>query len=255
MGPKFSIITINLNDKEGLESTIKSVILQDFRNFEYIIIDGGSVDGSLGVIKKYENYINYWISETDDGIYQAINKGINKSTGEYCIFLHSRDTFYDSGVLSAVYRLNAVQDILYGDIIKRKSGDEKYTKYDYKISKYFLSFSTIWHQSAFIKRELFERIGVYNECYRLAADYDFWLRALLKNRCTSRYICIPFTIFDMNGISSKEESRKAGLLERKKIFIRNFSVFEYYFFLVVRKLENSTFGKAYRKVIKNIHNN
>lgn len=96
---KFSIITINYNNCEGLEKTIQSVIEQSYKGYEYIVIDGGSTDGSIDIIKKYEPSITFWVSEKDSGIYNAMNKGIRHSTGEYLNFMNSGDTFYEPEVL------------------------------------------------------------------------------------------------------------------------------------------------------------
>lgn len=98
-----SIITINYNNKVGLKKTIESVIQQDFNSFEFIVIDGGSTDGSYDVIQEYRNYIDYWVSEPDKGIYNAMNKGITIARGEYCNFMNSGDFFYDKNVLSSIF--------------------------------------------------------------------------------------------------------------------------------------------------------
>ena len=100
---KLSIITINLNNASGLEKTIQSVINQTYKDFEFIVIDGASTDGSVEVIKKYSSGINYWVSESDTGIYNAMNKGIRKAQGEYCLFLNSADYLFSPNLISAVY--------------------------------------------------------------------------------------------------------------------------------------------------------
>ena len=99
---KFSIITINYNNKDGLEMTINSVLGQSFQGFEYIIIDGGSTDGSIDIIKKYESRIDYWVSEPDNGVYNAMNKGIRKATGDYINFMNSGDAYHSSSALGTV---------------------------------------------------------------------------------------------------------------------------------------------------------
>ena len=111
---KFSIITVNFNNKEGLHNTIKSVINQTFRDFEYIVIDGGSTDGSIDILKKYDKYINYWISEKDSGIYNAMNKGISKANGEYLNFMNSGDCFYALDVLEKVSKYGYTSDFIVG---------------------------------------------------------------------------------------------------------------------------------------------
>jgi glycosyltransferase involved in cell wall biosynthesis len=103
---KLSIITINYNNRDGLEKTIRSVIDQRFTDFEFIVIDGGSTDGSVDNIRKYENKINYWCSEKDAGIYNAQNKGIKKAKGEYCLFLNSGDFLYNEDVLNKIKKIS-----------------------------------------------------------------------------------------------------------------------------------------------------
>ncbi|MEG1573526.1 MAG: glycosyltransferase family 2 protein, partial [Bacteroidales bacterium] len=112
---KLSIITINLNDAAGIEKTLKSIWeKQSFRDFEHIVIDGGSKDGSVEVIKKYEKNLAYWISEPDKGIYNAMNKGIAKATGEYLLFINGGDWLADD-VLAEVFAIPFEEDIVYGD--------------------------------------------------------------------------------------------------------------------------------------------
>lgn len=111
---KYSIITVNYNNKEGLRNTIESVIHQTYRDFEFIVIDGGSTDGSAEVLKEYDSQITYWVSEKDKGIYNAMNKGIAKATGDYLNFMNSGDCFYDEGVLGRVARVETDADFIVG---------------------------------------------------------------------------------------------------------------------------------------------
>ena len=110
-----SIITINYNNASGLEKTIRSVVEQTYNEYEYIIIDGASLDKSKEVIQEYQRYIDFWCSEKDSGIYNAMNKGIQKASGEYLLFLNSGDVLHNSAVLAAIHGFLSVQDILYGD--------------------------------------------------------------------------------------------------------------------------------------------
>ena len=112
---KLSVITINFNNRDGLRKTIESVVNQTFKDFEYIIIDGGSTDGSVDVIKEYADRIDYWVSEPDKGIYNAMNKGIDVAKGEYCIFMNSGDCFYVNDVYENVFRELDGVDIIIGD--------------------------------------------------------------------------------------------------------------------------------------------
>ena len=111
---KYSIITVNYNNKEGLRKTIESVIHQTFRDFEFIVIDGGSIDGSVDVLKEYDSQIDFWVSEPDGGIYQGMNKGIKKATGEYLNFMNSGDCFYSSDVLEKVTGYQYDTDFIVG---------------------------------------------------------------------------------------------------------------------------------------------
>ena len=149
---KVSIITINYNDCIGLENTIQSVVSQTCNDYEYIVIDGGSTDGSVDVIKKYASKISYWISERDKGIYHAMNKGIDKATGDYCLFLNSGDTLFNNEVLNTI-RYDLTTDIVVGAIRKGTSGYIK--RFKIKEPLVLLDFwieNPIPHQSTFIKK-------------------------------------------------------------------------------------------------------
>ena len=111
---KLSVITVNFNDAQGLERTIKSVISQTFRDYEFIIIDGGSTDSSIDVIKKYEDHINFWVSEPDGGIYQGMNKGLSHAKGDYVNFMNGGDSFHAPDVLETIFSLNTEADIITG---------------------------------------------------------------------------------------------------------------------------------------------
>ena len=122
---KLSIITVNLNNMEGLQKTCDSIISQTFKNFEWIVIDGGSADGSKELIEEYGSNISYWVSEPDKGIYNAMNKGIKVAKGEYLYFLNSGDYLFDSNALSDVFLDNPKEDIVYGFVAREHSGRTK----------------------------------------------------------------------------------------------------------------------------------
>lgn len=124
--PKLSIITVNLNNREGLRKTIESVICQSFSDYEYIIIDGGSTDGSKELIELYQNKVTYWISETDKGIYNAMNKGIKTGKGDYCLFLNSGDWLVNSTVIEKEFSDSKQADIIYGNTIFSKIDGSNY---------------------------------------------------------------------------------------------------------------------------------
>lgn len=200
---KLSIITINLNNITGLNKTIKSVISQTFSNFEYIVIDGGSGDNSLEVIKSNSDKIDYWISEPDNGIYHAMNKGIQQAHGEYCFFLNSGDYFVNETVLEKVFYNNFNEDVIFGNLlvffkgnfVGISRGKEKLTFLD-------VYSSLIKHQASLIRRQLFDRFGLYNERLKIVADWEFFLKTIGLGEASYKYLDIDITCFDNNGISN-----------------------------------------------------
>lgn len=173
---KFSIISINYNNKEGLLRTIKSVINQTFRDFEYIIIDGGSTDGSLEIIKEYQDHLSYWVSEPDKGIYNAMNKGIRVSQGEYLNFMNSGDCFYNNNVLEEVSKLMDGSDFTIGKDYNQDpaTGNVFTTILPIRISMATFFMWTLPHQSAFIRRLLFKET-LYDENLKIVADWKFYM--------------------------------------------------------------------------------
>ena len=217
--PQLSIVTINFNDRDGLEKTIRSVISQTYTDFEFIIIDGGSADGSVDVIKKYSDKISCWISEKDSGIYNAQNKGIKAAKGNYCLFLNSGDQLADENILKKVFLNGLSEDIVYGDM-KVDWGNRKVTleKMHPKISLFEMFIDTIWHPSAFIKRDLFEKYGLYDESYKIVADYEFFFRVTIAHHVSTHHISKAISVFQFNGVSSKPENKSKEQEERKRVW-------------------------------------
>ena len=149
---KISIITVCYNAEKVIENTILSVINQEYNNYEYIIIDGNSKDNTTEIIKKYSNRITYWISEADNGIYHAMNKGIKKSSGDYLIFMNAGDTFYNNKVLAEIFSENQSKDIISGIAL---TGNEKKWLPAKEIDLCLMYFYTtgLCHQATFIKKE------------------------------------------------------------------------------------------------------
>lgn len=216
--PKISVITINYNNDKGLEKTLESTVSQTFPDFEIIVIDGGSTDRSVEVIKKYAGRIAAWVSEKDRGIYHAMNKGIGKATGEYCLFLNSGDVLADSGTLARVASLHHTEDILYGELIF-DYGNKKVqpAKRPEKIDVAHLFHDNIWHPASFIRRSLFTTIGLYDEKYRIASDYDFFFHALIAAKVSRAYLPFPIAVFDTTGVSTLPENLQKVNAERKAI--------------------------------------
>lgn len=194
---KLSIITINFNDADGLERTIKSVISQTFNDYEFIVIDGGSTDGSVDVIKKYEKHIDYWVSERDGGIYPGMNKGLRQAKGEYVNFMNGGDCYHSAEVLQNIFSLDADADIITGTHSEnglRNVGEGGVTMLDlYKWA--------IDHQASFIRREVALR-HPYDEKYRIVSDWKFFIEALIIDNCSFYYTDTIVVDVDMKGISN-----------------------------------------------------
>ena len=230
---KLSIITINLNNAAGLQKTIESVVSQTFADYEYIVIDGGSTDGSVDVIKRYADKITYWVSEPDRGIYHAMNKGITLAKGEYCQFLNSGDWIVQPDGLQYVFDKNPIEDIVYCDV---QYYGKPYFFADQLTLRFFFE-ESISHQASFIKRALFSIYGLYNEKYKIISDWEFFLKAIFKEQCSYRHIQFVLIDYDLNGISSSylyeklnEKEREEGIKEhfpmmfdfyQRLVFLRN----------------------------------
>lgn len=209
---KLSIITINFNNKEGLQKTIDSVIVQTWRDFEWIIIDGGSTDGSKELIEQYQQNFAYWCSEPDKGVYNAMNKGIKHAQGEYLLFLNSGDTLYDEHVLQNVDDLHSDADIISGQV-ERMDNHQPLRIYDESLLM-LLYLDTLNHQGTFIKRSLFSDLR-YDEDLVISSDWKFWLETIIWRNASVEIIDIVVAIQDMTGIGTvpSELNRQ----ERKKI--------------------------------------
>lgn len=196
---KVSIITVNLNNCNGLQKTIDSVVCQTYNDYDWIVVDGGSTDGSRELIEQYSSRFSYWISEQDTGVYCAMNKGINAAKGEYVIFMNSGDYFADSNVLSNV-ACDLDCDIVAGYIKYDKTGVE--TKSPAYLTPRHLFRQNIPHQAEFIRRSLFKEISMYSEDLRILSDFEFNVKAAMQDR-TYKVINQIVSIVEPDGISNK----------------------------------------------------
>lgn len=201
---KITIITVNFNNLKGLQKTIKSVLCQNYTNIEYIIIDGDSTDGSKEFIMGYQDKFYYWCSEKDQGIYDGMNKGIAKATGDYLLFLNSGDYFIKNDSLKKLLKSINNEDLI---VCRQKFISEQGKKtsspklYAYEIDiKFFLS-STFPHQSTLINRKLFDKIGLYDISYKTSADWVFWVKAIIEYKCTIKFLPLFITYMEDGGIS------------------------------------------------------
>jgi glycosyltransferase involved in cell wall biosynthesis len=221
-----SIITINYNDKEGLDRTFKSVINQNWKEFEHIIIDGGSTDGSEKFVEDNSSFFSYCVSEPDKGIYHAMNKGIKQANGDFLIFLNSGDVFFNHKVLDNL-KDNIMCDfdeIVYGDVLLRneKTDLNRIQKHPENLTFNYFFNQTICHQSCVFKRELFDRIFYFNETYKIVSDWEFLIYAIFKKGVKIRKTPVIVSIFDTTGISSNQEMRGIANKEREEVLRKYF---------------------------------
>lgn len=211
---KFSIITVCYNDKEGLQKTIQSVIQQTSKEYEYIIIDGSSTDGSVDVIKQYTSKIDYWISEPDKGVYSAMNKGIKIARGEYTIFMNAGDTFYSNDILEKVDKLNLQCDLAVGKASMVRNGKENSIVTPPKeVTLGFWLYHSVIHQAAFMRTSMLKE-KLYDETLRIVSDWKYMLEEYITRSYTYQPISFIVCCFDTTGISSNNAKR---MNERDKV--------------------------------------
>jgi glycosyltransferase involved in cell wall biosynthesis len=225
MTKKLSIITINYNNLEGLKRTVESVINQTWQEFEYIVIDGGSTDGSAEYIKSHSDKIDYWVSEPDKGIFNAMNKGVVKATGEYLLFLNSGDYLNDSSILDKNHIYLKNKEIICFNIKEIREDSIRIKKSPDKITFFHMFKDTIPHQSTLIHKGLFERIGLYDENLKIVSDWKFFIIAFGKFNATYLYLDEDFSTYYFDGISSQIENYPQVLKERATVLETEFSFF------------------------------
>ena len=205
---KYSIITVNYNNKEGLRNTIESVIHQTFRDYEFIVIDGGSTDGSADVLREYDSQITYWVSEKDSGIYNGMNKGIAKATGNYLNFMNSGDCFFSPDVLEKVASYNADADFIVGKDYhyseSKQRGHASIQPPRTTMMHFFVG--TLDHQSSFIKRELFVN-SPYREDFRLVSDWIFYIEKIVTEGKSVQFINEIICRREEGGLSEQQRER------------------------------------------------
>lgn len=213
---KLSIVTINYNNADGLRKTMESVFAQTCKEFEYIVIDGASTDGSVEIIKEYAQKAEsqeprvksvIWTSEPDTGIYNAMNKGVRKATGEYVLMLNSGDYLVDEHVIERIIPELDGTDIVQGNNIEERANgvyrNRGYGKSD--IDLFDIMKGHFLHQSSFCRRDLFERHGYFDESYKMSADTKFFMICLGKKDASFKYVDIDVANYDMSGISAERK--------------------------------------------------
>ena len=221
---KVSIITSCFNRVATIRGAIESVLAQDYTNIEFIIVDGASTDGSLEIIREYEDRISTIISEPDHGMYEAINKGIRVATGDVIGLLHSDDFFYDNGVVSRIVERMRITraDFLYGDglFVSPDNTDKVVRNWiggSYRLWKVRHGWLPL-HPTCYIRREVVNRLGLYNESYKIAADSDLLLRYLITGGLTTTYLGEYIVKMRMGGLSTDSAKRNKMWDEDRRVY-------------------------------------
>jgi glycosyltransferase involved in cell wall biosynthesis len=237
---KISIITVCYNSQKTIENTIKSTISQTYKNYEYIIIDGGSTDDTIKIINKYKKNINIFKSEKDKGIYDAINKGIKYSTGSVISLLHSDDIFYENTTtlkIMSYFNSNPKLECLIGNTIITKNDLKKnircYKANFFKKWMLYLGYSPP-HPSTFFRKEIYNKYGLYKNEYKIAGDFEFFVRIFLKKNLLFKIINENFVLMRSGGKSSK--TLKSNFISSKEI-IKSFkdnNLYTNWFLVILR---------------------
>ncbi len=242
--PLISVVTVVYNGDNYLEQTVNSVIKQTYKNIEFIIIDGGSNDNSLNIIRRYEDMIDYWLSEADTGIAEAMNKGLRFAMGEYIVFIHADDYFSHAGIIEEAIKQIGDEDIsmfdlLFGARLKRLNP---------RGFNFWLNFKIcVSHQAILCRQSVFERIGGFDTDFKITMDYDLLLRAYHNGMTACRHPLVLSVMRD-TGISSRQDwpSLVERLAEEKKVHLKNCRsrkmkwLYNVYWFLYI----------PYRKIMK-----
>ena len=253
---KLSIITVNLNNRDGLQKTIDSVVSQTFHDFEWIVIDGGSTDGSKDLIDQYSDHIAYWVSEPDTGIYCAMNKGIQVAHGEYLLFLNSGDWLCDNNVLSKVFSQSHTSEILYGYMVRGSLNGEPCHAAMMKPVLYWYDFigNSLPHQASFIARNAFEKYGLYDESYKIAADTKFFIKAIVWNKASYEFIPMKIAVFEGGGISTSELMREERDIRLSKEMFPEMMLDDIPLLTTLRKIKKHTLLRKFYTLLSVIAN-
>ncbi len=207
---KISIITVVYNNARTIRCAINSVLSQSYKDIEYIIIDGGSNDGTLEIINNYNNKISVIVSEKDNGIYDAMNKGIKKATGDVIGILNSDDLYFNENIIELVANKfidDGALDVLYGDLVYVEKNDisivvRKWVSCEYR-TNFFESGNVPPHPSLFLKRKVYSLVGLFNLDYKLASDYEFMLRVFKMHSFKIKYINNFLVKMRLGGATNK----------------------------------------------------
>ena len=223
---KITVVTVCRNCEKTIEENLKSVAAQTFDDYEHLIVDGASTDKTIKIVQEFDNPKIKLISEPDNGIYDAMNKGVNNAKGEYIIFLNADDKFADENVLKrAAEKMNTKKDLYYGDLTFFDVEKNTYnTRKQNNVNFVYICGGMLFHPTIFAAKKLFDRAGLFDTNYRIVADYEWILRVLTKFGATLEYLGFTTTIFTQGtGASTTPENKEKHKAERKKVQALYFS--------------------------------
>ena len=215
------MITVGLNEAGTIEDTIASVLTQTYQNMEYVVIDGGSTDGTRQKIEKYCSRIDVVGAQKGKGIYNAMNEGIRHASGDYLQFLNAGDRYYSRETLACIAEAindDNEPDIVYGDYIRVNGTKEEMVRSFGPITLERLKDGMICHQVLFSKREMFEQNGGFDESLSIVADYDWLVRNVVRKKLRTAYIGQPIVMWDGGGISSTKDYRIQQFLAMRRYY-------------------------------------
>ncbi len=205
--PRLTIITVNFNHLDGLLRTIESVVNQTFTDYEWIVVDGGSTDGSRELLEQYKNHFAWWCSEPDTGVYNAMNKGLSHAAGEYVNFMNSGDMFATPIILEEIFSKRHTASVLYGLMMRENINGVVFHPSMMKPNLRWFDFfnCTLCHQSTFTKREMFEKYGSFDESFRAYADWRHFAQMIAIGKESTEFIPKKISIYEGGGISETDD--------------------------------------------------
>jgi glycosyltransferase involved in cell wall biosynthesis len=255
--PFYTIITASLNNESTIKQTLESIENQTFQNLEHIVLDGGSQDGTLDILRNFERTYNlYFISEPDEGISSALNKGLKLSKGNYILVLHADDCLLSPNILGYVFNLIKKQQYdIHSFPVLKEGSDNRLFLYNPIRVLWWHHFKTIFpHQGTFVHQRIFQSVGGFRNNFSIAMDYDFFYRAL-KNNCSIRFERKPVALMGGAGVSSNDLQMNKRLreeIEVQKLNEKNplWRLAQIYFWMLYIPYKTVLFKKLRKALIK-----
>ena len=223
--PKLSIITINYNNLSGLKQTLESVVNQTFQDFEYVVIDGGSTDGSCAYLEAHTEALSYWVSEPDTGVYQAMNKGLQQAHGDYVLFLNSGDHFLAPDGLETAQTYLTDFDLVYFNLKVIEASKIYIKTYPSVLSFAYFVKDTLPHPATFIKKSLFDCVGLYREDFKITSDWAFFLDAVCAKQASYKHVDRTLAVFYRDGMSSQTTNASVIFNEKQAVLKTRYAAY------------------------------